>query len=286
MAYKVFNKNWTCHNDFQYKVGKIYMMDEPIRLCRSGFHYCEKLGDCFQYYLFDTDAKVAEVEPLGEIVKSDDDSKCCTNKIRIVREIPLSEAIDILTIGKDERYEVSDKCLINGEPASFQDLKDISKFNLGDIITVSWKEYDWLWRVVDLKNGLCLESVYTNDEAIPFGFTNNYDDSIIKKYLHNRFLNGFHPEFRKLVKDIFLPSLEQMYIKPQIAGEGEAFDYYKQNTIELIKYRVSSHTNAEYYWLRSAYRGSSRHAWSVLLSGYVDYSYTRHSLRCAPVCRI
>ena len=60
-GYKVFNPDWTCR-DFQYKVGETYEHDGDIELCGSGFHFCLKAIDCFNYYMFDSDNRVAEVE--------------------------------------------------------------------------------------------------------------------------------------------------------------------------------------------------------------------------------
>ena len=99
-AYKVFNADWTCLN-MQYKVGETYTMAEKPRICDKGFHYCPKLIDCFYYYNFDTRNKVAEVEILGDIDKSFEGDKECTNKIKIVREISWHEVLDLVNIGKN-----------------------------------------------------------------------------------------------------------------------------------------------------------------------------------------
>ncbi len=99
-AYKLFNSNWTCLN-MQYKVGETYTMAEKPRICDKGFHYCPKLIDCFYYYNFDTRNKVAEVEILGDIDKSFEGDKECTNKIKIVREISWHEVLDLVNIGKN-----------------------------------------------------------------------------------------------------------------------------------------------------------------------------------------
>ena len=96
-GYKVFNPDWTCRG-FQYKVGQVYEMDESPECCDRGFHFCEKASDCFQYYKFDPDNKVAEVEALGDI--DTDGTKSCTNKIKIVREIPWMEVLTIVNEGK------------------------------------------------------------------------------------------------------------------------------------------------------------------------------------------
>ena len=60
-----------------------------------------KASDCFNYYKFDSNNKVAEVVALGAVDYSDDDSKACTNKIQIVREVPWDELLRIVNIGKD-----------------------------------------------------------------------------------------------------------------------------------------------------------------------------------------
>ena len=98
-GYKVFNSDWTCRG-FQYNVGQVYEMDEKPICCKRGFHFCEKASDCFNYYSFDPDNKVAEVEALGDIDTKDDDSKCCTNKIHIIREITWQEVLDLVNLGK------------------------------------------------------------------------------------------------------------------------------------------------------------------------------------------
>ena len=50
-GYKVFNPDWTCKG-FQYEVGKTYEMEEEPVLCNSGFHFCERALDCFNYYSY------------------------------------------------------------------------------------------------------------------------------------------------------------------------------------------------------------------------------------------
>ena len=97
-GYKVFEPNWTCRG-FQYKVGEIFTEDVTPSVCSRGFHFCEKAADCFNYYKFDSKNKVAEVVALGDIDRGED--KLCTNKIQIVREIPWTEVLEIVNIGKE-----------------------------------------------------------------------------------------------------------------------------------------------------------------------------------------
>ena len=97
-GYKVFNPGWTCRG-FQYEVGKIFEEDVKPSCCDRGFHFCKKAADCFSYYSFNSENKVAEVIALGEV--DTDGEKSCTNKIQIVREIPWQELLTIVNTGKD-----------------------------------------------------------------------------------------------------------------------------------------------------------------------------------------
>ena len=100
-GFKVFNPDWTCipnGKPFQYVVGGTYEEDVKPMVCDRGFHFCEKAADCFNYYQFNPENKVAEVLALGEV--DTDGTKSCTNKIQIVREIPWAELLEIVNTGK------------------------------------------------------------------------------------------------------------------------------------------------------------------------------------------
>ena len=96
-GYKVFNPDWTCRG-FKYEVGNVYEENVTPSVCDRGFHFCKQAKDCFNYYKFDPNNKVAEVIALGEV--TEDDDKCCTNKIQIVREITWGEVLTIVNTGK------------------------------------------------------------------------------------------------------------------------------------------------------------------------------------------
>lgn len=98
-GYKVFEPDWTCRG-FQYEVGKTFEEDVTPSCCNRGFHFCKELKDCFNYYPFNPDNKVAKVIALGEIDEESDDSKCCTNKIQIVEEISWEDVLRMINLGK------------------------------------------------------------------------------------------------------------------------------------------------------------------------------------------
>jgi len=96
-GFKVFNPDWTCRG-FQYEIGQTYEENVTPSVCDRGFHFCKQPKDCFNYYKFDPNNKVAEVVALGEVAEGSD--KCCTNKIKIVREISWEEVLKLVNTGK------------------------------------------------------------------------------------------------------------------------------------------------------------------------------------------
>jgi len=127
-GYKVFNPDWTC-NDFQYEVGKTFEMEGEIIMCRRGFHFCKKATDCFEYYEFDPNNKVAEVEALGEI--ETEDNKSCTNKIHIIRELSWYEVLDLVNTGSGNTGRNNSGYMNSGD------------MNSGDMNSGDWNSGDW-----------------------------------------------------------------------------------------------------------------------------------------------
>ena len=136
-GYKVFNPDWTCSpngNTKQYTCpGKFEEDITPVR-CRHGMHFCRKASDCFNYYNFDPENKVAEVVAYGDIVE--EGNKCCTNKLEIVREIPWQELLTIVNTGKD--------CtgLCNTGDCNTGDCNTGDR-NTGDCNTGNWNTGNW-----------------------------------------------------------------------------------------------------------------------------------------------
>ena len=139
-GYKVFNPDWTCNpngNAKQYTCpGKFEEDITPVR-CGRGMHFCRKASDCFNYYNFDPENKVAEVIAYGDIVEEGD--KCCTNKLEIVREIPWLELLAIVNAGK-----------------GCTGLENTGDWNTGDRNTGDWNAGDWNtgnWNTGDRNTG-------------------------------------------------------------------------------------------------------------------------------------
>lgn len=100
-AYKAFGPDWICRG-FQFKVGKTYELPGTPILCQWGFHACLNPADCFKYYDLTATNKFAEVELLGDLaLPVDRNSKVAATKIRIVKEIPYPEMLNLINTGTD-----------------------------------------------------------------------------------------------------------------------------------------------------------------------------------------
>ena len=151
---------------------------------------------------------------------------------------------------------------------------------------------------------------------------NNYDRAPDQLKTKAGFLTGFDEEFLSCIQPIkvatalntvtdaavgdtedtydlfFLPSLEQMYINPQLAGEGEPWDYWKRasgmtqkmdrgGTYPQIRtFAIENHTSPQYVRLRSASRSGGNDTWYVYSSGNVGSYAAVDAIRCAPACAI
>lgn len=99
----------------------------------------------------------------------------------------------------------------------------------------------------------------------------------------------------------FLPSLEQEYIVPQLAGvEGDFFPYWKERlgltspqaqgsagtNARHIRYAYNAKTSAQLCRLRSAGRGNANLTWYVATTGYANFYTATNALRGCPACVI
>ena len=94
---------------------------------------------------------------------------------------------------------------------------------------------------------------------------------------------------------VFIPSLEQIFVSPQKAGEGEYHEYWKRKsgsstplaqystTPSMITYTVENHATAQNVRLRSAARGAAGDAWLVYSSGYVSINYASYAFKFSPI---
>jgi len=86
-GYKGFNQDWTCKG-VQFEVGKTYEHTGEVKLCTSGYHFCENPLDIFAYY--PPTGKFAEIDADGVSDQKEDDSKRVCRSLTIKSEIKLS----------------------------------------------------------------------------------------------------------------------------------------------------------------------------------------------------
>ena len=118
--YKAMNKDMSCRG-FQYEIGKTYNLrrNQNLELCKRGFHFCDILANCFNYYE-KYNSIICEVEPLGRIIHSGNENKLVTDRIKIVRQLSNEEI-------KKEQYVIQDGIEMVGDDcfAYCTDLKEI-----------------------------------------------------------------------------------------------------------------------------------------------------------------
>ena len=225
-GFKVFNPDWTCRG-FQYEVGKIFEEDVEPSCCDRGFHFCENAADCFNYYSFNPDNKVAEVIAYGDIVRGDD--KCCTNKIKIVREIPWQELLTIVNTGKSctglcntgnkntGDWNTGDCNTGNKNTGN----KNTGNKNTGDWNTGDWNTGDWNtgdWNTGDWNKSSFNTGCFNTEESTIMLFNKP------SKWTYRDWLNS---DARYLLMDIPKDVVEWVYENYMTEEEKKAHPSYK-----------------------------------------------------------
>ena len=134
MYIKGFDKDLRCRG-MQFEVGKEYstgVADADISLCTNTvFHFCDSLRKVHTHYsvIPEEDNRFCEIEVLGALVS--DDTKCGSNRIRIVREI-LGDELNIM------------RGLTNGNTGIFNSGNwNSGKRNDGDYNSGNWNSGTW-----------------------------------------------------------------------------------------------------------------------------------------------
>ena len=98
IGYKGFDKDFKCRG-MQYEVGKEYEHDGKVKLCESGFHFCENPQGVFGHYAPGNGNRFAVVEADEVSDERESDSKRVAKKLKIKSEISVFEmcriAVDV-----------------------------------------------------------------------------------------------------------------------------------------------------------------------------------------------
>ena len=142
-GFKVFRPDWTCdptgYNPKQYTCPGKFEEEGELDVCGHGMHFCQTAADCFNYYSFNSENKVAEVIAYGEVRTEGD--KSCTDKLEIVREIPWDEVLRIVNLGKN----CTGRCNTGNRNTGDCNTGDwnTGNRNTGDCNTGDWNTGDW-----------------------------------------------------------------------------------------------------------------------------------------------
>ncbi|HNH07735.1 MAG TPA: hypothetical protein PK683_04480 [Leptospiraceae bacterium] len=100
VGYKVFLPDWKSKSGDlpPFEVGKEYTHDGELEICKSGFHYCENLIDCFNYYEWDIRNKVCLIH-VDDSVSMSAGEKSVTGKFTIIRELDWNEVFKLCNTG-------------------------------------------------------------------------------------------------------------------------------------------------------------------------------------------
>ena len=100
-GYKMLNGDMTSdYGNMTYELGKTYKLDGNIIPCENGYHFCEELITCIQYYHNnDNDKRFFEIESGDNVIEKED--KYVTDEIALIRELTIDEVFDYIRENKN-----------------------------------------------------------------------------------------------------------------------------------------------------------------------------------------
>ena len=117
-GYKGTDRDMKCR-DYQYEMNKRHDMPEgsEIDICRSGFHFCDKIEDVFRYYCVESGNRFFEVKALvrrwnknGYYTFEHRDDKMAAKSIQFVRELTTEEIFEHLDEPDTVYWTYEQKC--------------------------------------------------------------------------------------------------------------------------------------------------------------------------------
>ena len=224
-GYKVFNFDWTCRGK-QYSCPGTFEEFVSPSVCNVGMHFCKNAADCFRYYDFDPNNHVAEVIAHGTV--AEDEYKCATNKLEIVREIPWPEVLEIVNTGK----VCTGRC-------------NSGNWNSGD-----WNSGDW--NSGDRNSGNCNSGNWNSGDWNKTSFSNGCFNTVSPKiYMFNKptdwtLEHWLNCRARYLLNQIDDCPLEYVWFN-RMTDEEKAAHHEAETTGGYLKERTTA-DNARKWW--------------------------------------
>ena len=264
-GYKVFNSDWTCHGK-QYSCPGTFEEFVSPSVCNVGMHFCKNAADCFRYYDFDPNNHVAEVIAHGTV--AEDEYKCATNKLEIVREIPWAEVLEIVNTGK----ACTGRCNSGDQNSGDQNSgnwnsgnwnsgdQNSGDQNSGNQNSGNWNSGNWNsgnqnsgdWNSGDWNSGDWNSGNQNSGDWNATSFSNGCFNTVSPKiYMFNKptdwtFERWFNCRARRLLNDIDDCQLEYVYLSA-MTDEEKAAHPEAETTGGYLKERTTA-DNAWKWW--------------------------------------
>ena len=264
-GYKVFNSDWTCRGK-QYSCPGTFEEFVSPSVCNVGMHFCKNAADCFRYYDFDPNNHVAEVIAHGTV--AEDDNKCATNKLEIVREIPWAEVLEIVNTGKACTGRCNSGDWNSGDWNSGN--RNSGDWNSGDWNSGDWNSGDWNsgnrnsgnrnsgnrnsgdWNSGNRNSGNWNSGNWNSGDWNTASFSNGCFNTVSPKiYMFNKptdwtFEQWFNCRARRLLNEIDDCPLEYVYLS-DMTDEEKAAHPEAETTGGYLKERTMA-DNARKWW--------------------------------------
>ena len=254
-GYKVFNSDWTCRGK-QYSCPGTFEEFVSPSVCNVGMHFCKNAADCFRYYDFDPNNHVAEVIAHGTV--AEDENKCATNKLEIVREIPWAEVLEIVNTGK----ACTGRCN-SGDWNSGN--RNSGNWNSGNRNSGDWNSGNWNsgnrnsgnrnsgnWNSGNRNSGDWNSGNWNSGDWNVTSFSNGCFNTVSPKiYMFNKptdwtFERWFNCRARRLLNEIDDCPLEYVYLS-DMTDEEKAAHPEAETTGGYLKERTTA-DNARKWW--------------------------------------
>ena len=155
-AYKATD-NMKC-KELTYEVGKTYTFKGKLILCEQGFHVCRAPKDTLNYYDYNKNFKLLEVEILGEVIESN--NKLVTNKLKVLRVVPEREMLKLLNI--KVKYDKNNNLIYYKSSDNYKEWYKYDENN--NIIHYRDSNGDEYWKEYDENNNLIFYKNSNGDE--------------------------------------------------------------------------------------------------------------------------
>lgn len=199
--------NFICR-DHKFEIGQTYELPNKPILCKYGFHYCKNILDVFTYYSLKPGFKLLEIEDLGYSLTDSD--KIVTNKLRVIREVPLEELNLILN------------CKIEFD---------------SNKLTVTQSDGSWSYFIFNEKNN----GIY-HEDSTGFWRKKSYDenDNLVK--FENSHGDYYKHEYNEHGNEIYFESSNGFWEK-KTYNEFQSLTYLENSRGEWNKYSYDSKNN-------------------------------------------